>query len=160
VAPYRTYFADSLATADLGASSTRSQKVRVEESKLILAVRTWLVFNDPTFTNLRMCIYSDSAGVPGSKLSSSASRTKASIMSAAYAAKELAFKFNEPAGVALAGSTWYHLLLEADGYTADDNHHIAWRKDWPVPVYQGFAPTAENLAVAPYAVTLLGANLE
>lgn len=157
-------FAERLETTDLdGSQFTRvNQKVTIDINTLLVCVRTWLVvYNNPTFTSIKMHVYSDTGTGPGTRLYTSESVPKAFITTYANGAREVPFAFYAPNGVWLQADQSYYLALEAVGYTGSTSSHLAWKKAWPDPVYStGVDLALIKLGVAPYALTIEGAEVE
>lgn len=154
-----TVFGEPINTADFGAQS-KFQKFRLNSNQLLLAVRTWIIFyNNPSISGLRMEIWSNnSSGTPGRKLFTSETLTKAQMITLANGVKEVPFIFNDPFGVVINGSDWYHLILNGDAYTGDDTSHIAWMKALPDPAYSlNYSPSITNVNTAPYLMSFFGA---
>ena len=152
-------FGDTLYTADIGAQN-KFQKFKLNSNKLLLAVRTWFIFyNNPTLTSLKAEIWSDSNGVPGTKLHTSNSLTKAQMITLSNGIKEVYFEFNPDYGVSIHGQSYYHIVINGSGYTGNDSAHVAWMKDWPDQLYSDFyTPTTGNFAVGPFKLTFIGAD--
>jgi hypothetical protein len=157
----RRYFGRRLTTSDLASGSVQvAQKFSLSGDRLLLVARVWLIFyNNPTLSSLALKVYSDRNGSPGKLLATSASRKKAALITEANGAREVYFEFNAPSGIMLSSGTSYHLVLAAEGYAGDEVSHIAWRKAWSDPVYGPYTATFENLAVSPYALTLVAAEV-
>lgn len=154
-------YGDVILTADIAALSAR-QKFKLTNNTLLLGLRAWLVFfNDPALTSLSMSIYSDSAGSPGTLLATSATITKASIITDLNGVKDVPFSFNSPKGVPLKSGTFYHAVLNANGYTGTSSSHIAWKKAWPDPAYTTGLGTIEvkGLGLSPRSLSFVGAKL-
>lgn len=137
------------------------QKFKTTNNKILVAVRTWFVFyNDPSVTSIALKIYSNNGGSPGKLLYTSNSLTKSTIITSANGVRECYFEFNSGNGVHLKGGDYYHLVFSAVGYTGDSSAHIAWMKAYPDPVYTGgWSTTHENLGIAPYQMSFVGASL-
>ncbi len=154
-----TIWGERLTTTDLDGSSFRvTQQVIFDESYVLVAARSWLIFyNDPSFTSIKMQIFADRAGSPGKLLYESASLTKAEIFQDVNAARELPFIFSK---VGVRQDETYHCRLVAVAYTGNESSHIAWKKGWPDPVYrEGVDSGANKLGVAPYSIYFVGAAL-
>lgn len=149
-------------TADFAGSTPRLYQPLVTNRHLVLkGIRTWLIeYNNPTLTSLTLRIYADRAGIPGKLLYESSALTKSAIFTQANGVREAGFTF--PQLPALQSATRYHVVLWGVGYTGDETSHLAWRRGWPDPVYTagGVSSTAINVLVFPFALTLVGAELE
>lgn len=145
---------------DLDGTSLRvANRVKFHDDVIITTIRAWfVVFNDPTFTNLSMKIYSDDNGVPKKLLHTSTNVvTKAQLITDLSGYKEAPFNFNEPV---FNGNDWYHLVPFATGYTYSSSAWLGWMKDWPDPVYRLNAFDGPNDAGrAAYRAYYLGSYL-
>lgn len=145
------------------ASNTNiSQKVKFTSNQLIVAARTWVVvYNNPTFTSISLKIYSDRAGTPGKLLHTcDTARVKTDLVTLANALIEPYFEFNAPDGIPVKANDSYHFVLNMSGYTGDQTSHLAWKKDFPDPVYRdNLNYEFEDLLVAPHAITFISAEL-
>lgn len=124
-----------------------SEKFSPTDDFFLRGSQDWIIFyNDPTFTQLSMNIYSDRDGSPGALLkTSSKTWTEAEIIAAGVQLDTGAAFTDLRNGVVklywdwddfpLRGGADYHLVLQATGYTGTASSHIAWRKGWPDPVY-------------------------
>lgn len=156
-------FADTFLTADLAADAvSHYQKFSPHSDILMSMVRVWIIaYNNPTFTNLKAKLYSNKPdGTPGRVIATSETiLTKAQIITSTNGAKEIYFKFNDPYGIPLKSGDFYHIVLEATGYTYSDSSHLAWVKAWPDAGYSvGYTPTYVNLGVAPKRLAIIGAT--
>lgn len=138
------------------------QPIKMNSNIILKAFRVWVIFYDnPSFTNLRMKIYSDRttplAHNPGKLIATSTnSFTKNEISTYANAVREIYFEFPD---INLQGETWYNLVLNMDDYAPVGDEHMAWRNAFPDPVY------ATNLVIAsselnafPFTVYAIGAE--
>lgn len=151
-------FGQQVFTADVGSQSVY-QRFQVPKKYLLLSVKTWMIFyNNPTFSGLWIELWSDLGGKPGQLLKSSKVRLKSELLTKANGFLEIPFDFSAPLGVTLQASDWYHLVINASGYTGDASSHISWMKAFPDPIYDtGYTPTFENLSIAPYQLSMIGA---
>lgn len=154
-------YANPFETGELS-NTAKFQTVKFVEDKILLAVRTWIVlYNNPTFTNLNMKIYSndDSSGAntPGMLLATSTNtQIKSDIITLENGAREIWFQFDY---FPVNGEDKYNFVVNGDGYTYSDESHIAWMLAWPDPVYSAaYTPTFENLLVAPYQLYAVGGD--
>lgn len=138
------------------------QTIKLGDNKIVIAIRTWLViYNSPTFTNLKMHIYSNEVvstdNTPRVLLATSTNSFNLSdITTYANAKREVYFKFNF---VPFKDQDLYNLVMSADGYVYSESSHLAWVKGWPDPVYKtSFTPTFENLLIAPYEAYAIGGD--
>lgn len=157
-------FGNVLETADInGTSKSQAMKIRTNSNVVVKAIRTWFVFfNDPAFTSLSLRIYEDQAGQAGKLIATSTnSFTLAQVFTDAasndYALKGLYFEFDE---ISLKGTSYYHVLPYAVGYTGTDSSHIAWVKGWPDNEYRtGLTLSYEESIASPYRFAVVGASL-
>lgn len=142
-------------------AQNRSRYLRfkpAENNLVLLAMRTWVIlYNPPSFTNLRAKLYSDRNGLPSGLIATSSNAwTKAEMLTTYnYGTKEIYFEFDPK--ITLHKNVYYHFVLNCDNYTYSDESHIAWRIGWPDPIY-GTA-TSNNLLYSPYIFSLIGADL-
>lgn len=155
-------YADEFTTADLTGVS-KYQSVSFGSDLILVGVRTWIVvYNDPTFTNLNMKIYSNevisSVNTPKKLLATSTNvQAKSVIHTLPNGVKEIYFDFNYPA---FNGLDIYNIVINGTGYTYAASSHLAWMKGYPNPVYSGgYTPALETLPYAPYELYFIGANL-
>jgi len=135
--------------------TTIYQPMRFSTPVVLKACRIWLVImGDPTFTSLNMKIYGndeDAADpIPSVLLETSTNtQSKADLISLDHGVRETYFEFQNPA---LVKNTWYHFVLNATGYSgASDSSHIAWRIQWPDPIYDTNVE-AGNLITYPLSI--------
>jgi hypothetical protein len=155
-----TVYADSYATSEL-TDTSKYQPVIFNKHLVLKAVRTWLVnYNNATFTNVSMKIYSDNSNAPKKLLyTSSNSPTKAEIFTDTNGVREFYFDFSTLP--TLEADTRYHFVINASGYTGSESSHLAWLKAWPDPYYRtNLSVTFELLHTAPYALYFIGAEFE
>jgi hypothetical protein len=154
-----TFYGDGFDTSEM-TDTSKSIRGRPNQNLVLRAARTWLIFNNYTgsFTNLQMKIYSDRSTSPGALIATSTnSWTRAEITTLNSGVKEIYFEFDD---ISLRSNGFYHFVLNCSSYTATSTDHVAWRKGWPDPVYRtGWSQTFENLGVAPYFLTIIGAPL-
>lgn len=149
---------DQFLTADLTGTS---QYLRFKPTANISlrAIRTWFVFyNDPSYTNLTMHLYSDRDSLPGSKIADSITfHNKADLYTENNAHVETHFEFSD---ISLRQDTYYHFVASATGYTYSDSSLIAWTKAFPDPVHPNPKnPDFVDLAIQPYFLTIVGDEL-
>lgn len=144
-----------LSTTDL------SQRIIFNNNIALKAIRTQIiVYNDPTFTDLNMKIYSDRNGSPQKLLATSTnSLTKAEIHTQANALKEIYFEFDN---VSFNGFDTYHLVINGTGYSPTGAAHLAWRKGFVDPVYtlNLTSITPIDIARLPYTVAVIAHIVE
>lgn len=152
-----TCFGEILLTAD-AIAPTYYQMFTPEENMVLRAVRSFVIqYNNPTYTDFLLKLYSNNAGVPRAVIASSTnSWTKAAAFASNNSGvKEFYFDFDD---VMLRGGETYHLALQATGYTGSDSSHLAWKHSFPDPAYaQGVDKSYEGLLTSPYDIVLIGA---
>jgi hypothetical protein len=134
------------------------------KNMMLKAVRTWIFAkSDPTYTSLNMKLYSndDSSGddVPKAVIATSTNVvTKAQIQpTQPHAISEVYFEFDD---IPLQSDTKYNLVINGTGYSPTSSSFLGWRKAYPDPIYRtGYTPTKENLGIAPYEISIVGAEL-
>jgi len=131
------------------------QPLKFDYPVVLKAVRVWLiVMGSPTFTSLSMKIYTDDAEqatrTPNVLLHTSTnSPTKAELITLNHGIKETYFEFSNPN---LAAETYYNFVINASGYSgASDSSHLAWRIDWPDPIYTD-GVTEGSIATYPLSI--------
>lgn len=153
-------YGNPIYTADISNKATY-QRFKLPSDFLLLSVRMGMIYyNSPVFTDLKLSLYSDnSQSLPGGLIAeSSNSVTSSDVSTLAYADKEIYFEWNTPHGIHLQGEQWYHLVLSSASYVGNENSHIALKKSWPSHPHENFTPTLENLAVAPWEFSFIGAQ--
>lgn len=155
----RRYFGDPFSTADM-TGTTKSIRFKPNDEIILRGIKTWIIFNDyqGSFTSLQCKLYSDQSNSPGALIDTSTnSFTKAQVITYNSGVREIYFSFDD---ISLHPDTYYHFVLNCTGYTYAESQHIAWRKAWPDPVYRtGWTQSYENLGIAPYSLTIIGARL-
>ena len=124
---------------------------------VLRAVRTsFIVYNDPVFTNLNAKIYTaGDNNAPGLLLyTSTDSRTKAEIHTRPNGDKSTYFTF---ADIPLQANTYYNVVVNGQGYIPTANSHLAWRLAFPDPVYRDplFTYGFSNLNRCPYDLHII-----
>lgn len=139
-------------------TSTRVfQPVRFNKNVILKGVRTWVVvYNNPTFTNLNMKIYSNDAQqssyTPKEVVSTSNDvRTKSEIHTLSNAVKEIYFTFDD---IPLNGEDFYNFVINGTGYSPTSSSYLAWMKGFPDPVYDEGLPafTMVSIGGAPFQI--------
>lgn len=147
-----------LETSDL--SGTRVyQPYKPNKNIVIIGCRVWIVvYNDPSFTDLNMKIYSnDSDDAPEALLATSTDvRTKSEIITDTNGVKEIYFNFNN---FGMQKNDTYNFVLNGSGYTGSSSSHLAWMRGYPDPVHRPNGFGYVDLAVAPFALYTIGADL-
>lgn len=145
-------------TAD--ATGTRIyQPIVFPRNTILLATRAWMVFyNNPTFTNISMLVYSDDNGAPGQLIQTATTTwNKADLYTEDNAVKEMYFEWDYP--TFKAGDT-FHFVINFGGYTYSESSHVAWKKTFPDPPYKlNLTLDYESLLTYPYDITFVGDQL-
>lgn len=130
-------YADSFDTSSSLTAGAKSQKITPKVNLFFKAIRTRVVlFNNPSFTNLKMAIHhnkaeDDSIGVLFE--TSINSFNLADLMTTGpYGLVDLSFEFSNKS---LRSGDNYHLRLLADSYTPSSSSYISWAIGWPDPAY-------------------------
>ena len=154
-----------LETADLTSTSVY-QTIKFNSNIVFRGVRLWVIhYNDPTYTNLNLKLYTGSTGststsVPKELLATSTNiQTKASIAETEVNAhKEIWFEFND---IALNKDTVYHLVVNGSGYTSNwPTSGLALRRAFPDPIYTtNISVNWNNLNRLPFMYTIIGAEI-
>lgn len=153
---------ERLVTADFTSTPTYYQKFTPTESIALKAIRAWLVFfNTPTFTSIAFRIYSLRDGALASLLyTSDVNASKSNFTANAYGVLEGYYSFSSPPF--LKGGDTYGLVLWINGYTGDENSHIAWVKRFPDLVYDNEQSVTDMNSIAsnaPYDFTMVFSEL-
>lgn len=149
---------DVLETSDL-TSTNKFQPVTFGGDDIIRAIRVWIiVYNNPTFTDLCLKIYSNQNNTPKKLLATSTNViTKAQLCTLDNGIKEVWFEFDFPV---FNKSDKFHLVLNGTGYTGLESSHLSIMKAFPDPVYSsGYVPAIETMLYAPYQYYFIGAEL-
>jgi len=123
-----------ISTAEQTANSV-TQPFIPSTNRVIKGLVAGIIFTgNPSFTDLRMEVWTDRGGVPGGMLAQSLTVwTKADLMTLDHGFKTVGFTFNT---IKLRANNTYHAVLRISGYTGTTASHIAWRKSYPDPQYQ------------------------
>lgn len=123
-------------TAEMSGTPTITQKFVCTTNQILKGINAGIIFyNDPTFTNIALRLYSDQGGSAKSLIATSSTiYTKAQCMAGdTNSYRIMGFTFG---GIHLRAGMTYHLALYATGYTGDSSAHIAWRSSYPDPQYR------------------------
>jgi len=150
-----------LDTADLGSSGTVYQKVIFNKDLVLRSMQTWfIVYNNPTFTDLYFKVYSLDGTTPKKLIYTSTNVIlKADMFTENYGIKGVRFDFGD---VAFRATTSYAFVPRATGYTASGSSYLAWKLAWPDPAYRTNIPLSDksNAGRSPYDITgFIGAKL-
>lgn len=154
-------FGRVLDTADLSSGKSVYQPVIFNNDVILKGFQSWfVVYNDPTFTNLYFQIYSLS-GTTAKKLLYTSSNvvTKSEMITLDYGIKGIPFLFDN---AIFKGTDSYALVPRATGYTASASSYLAWKFAYPDPVYRTNVPLSSvaNLGRSPYDISgFIGAGL-
>jgi hypothetical protein len=133
------------------------------EAKIVVAAIAQLHFvNDPSFSGLKMKIYTCVNNRPGSLIATSTNSWTLATLKALWAdsakdnaRKQTYFEFNE---VKLSANQEYAFVLQADSYTGTDSSYIAWGINYPDEVSSDSENISYgNLANAGMLIALVGA---
>ena len=129
-------------------SKAKYSPFKCNNDSYLYGVRTGLcLYNSPSFSNLCMKIYTIRDGLPTKLLGTSTNLWQPSdLQTKNYRPVQLYFTFND---IELEGSTLYHAVFEATGYTYSDSSWIGWLLDHPKPVNEGTSLLAIDLGIAP-----------
>ena len=150
-----TVWGDKFETGELS-NTNMYCKIKFNQNLVLKGVRTWIIlYNNPTFTDLNLKLYSNEDNKPKSLLYTSTNvQKKEDIITEHNGAKEIYFDFND---VPLNGNDTYHFVMNGTGYVYSNDSHLAWMKAFPDPVYAaGYTPTFENMLNAPYQLYVIG----
>lgn len=149
----RTYYNDSDLT-----DTTVFQSIKFDYNVAIRALKLWvIVFNDPTFTSLNLKVYANNENAATNQPSSllaTADNTwaKADLHTQDYAAKEIYFEFAND--LVLGGDSWYHVALNATGYSgASETSHLSWMYAYP-NIYYSEGVTLSKVTASTYPLAL------
>lgn len=155
----RRYYGDPFSDADMTGTS-KSIRFKPNDEIILRAIKTWLILNDytSTFGTMICYLYSDRNSSPGALIATSTNSFTKSTLNGVYdsGVREPYFTFDD---ISLHPNTYYHIVINCSSYIYAENNHIAWRKAWPDPVYRtGWNQTYEELGIAPYCLTIVGAK--
>lgn len=124
----------------------------------IIGCRIWVInYNDPAFTALTMKVYSNFNGAPKALIATATNtQPKASVFTNTNGAREIFFNFDQ---LNVRDGETYHFVLNATGYTGTSSSHLAWMRGFPDPVYRPSPFGFEDLAVAPFTLYFVGAEV-
>lgn len=133
--------------------------VRFDTDVELTVARTWIVlYNNPTFTQLTLGIYTDVAGQPGDLLFESTNvQTKPAITTANSAARDVWFEFKQRPW--LKAHDRYNFVLGGTGYAFNKDSHLAWKKSYPDAIYPHGLNDGRKLSSYPYDLAFLGKEL-
>lgn len=159
----KDFYARQYSSDDLSGTDARAI-LSFDVSKIIAAVVAQLhIVNDPSFSGLKMKIYTMSKGQVGRLVATSTNSWTLATLKAAYvdsaknnARKQVYFEFNE---IMLSASQDYAFVLQADSYTATGSSYIAWGLNYPDNISTDEENISYgNLANAGMLIALLGAD--
>lgn len=154
-------FGKVLDTADLSSGKTVYQKVIFNSDIVLSGFQTWfVVYNNPTFTNLYFEVYSLS-GTTAKKLLYTSSNvvTKAEMITHSYGIKGIPIKFDN---VVFKGTDSYAFVPRGTSYTGTGSAYLAWKLAYPDPAYRTNVPLSSvaNLGRSPFDISgFIGAKL-
>lgn len=145
------------------ANTTVYQTIKFHSFLEVKAIRIWVVMvGSPTFTGLRMKLYSNNVQTsgPGVVLATSTNSWSTSDLLSTHqnGVKEIYFEFDP---ILVHADDTYHLVLNADTYSYTISNQLAWRNVWPDPVYKtNFTVTGNNYLSSPLFVSaVIGAEV-
>jgi hypothetical protein len=130
-------------------------------NRILQAIRSSFIFqNSPTFTNLKFRLYGlNFNGQPGKLISESVDGGISPAKLGALAVDMVETWWEFP-NVQLRDGVWYALAPYDPTYAKTDTKHIAWRKDYPDPIYTtNNAATHFSPAVQSFSVSFITAKL-
>jgi len=142
------------------ADTTKFQPFAPKKNIIVDQMGTWIIiFNDPTFTDLKMNIFASSGGTPSTLIAAATNtRTKANIHTLDNAVKYIGYTFDN---VPLQTDTTYHIVLSATGYSPTSTKFIAWRQgasQSEITYDTGITADLTKIAVQPYMIIISGAE--
>lgn len=154
-------WSETLETLDATTGTRVFQKVKFENNVVLYACRINIIaFNNPTFTDISMDIYSlNNLNTPVKLLHQSTNAiTKVEMMTENNGVYDIPLFFNYPT---FKGGDYYAFIPRVSGYTFSDNSFLSWRKDFPDPVYKTNNPysTLESVGRVSYSIQFVGAEL-
>lgn len=153
-------WANNFTASDFSGTS-KYQSFKPNSNIIVDRVRTWFVFiNDPVFDSINAKIYSVNSSLePLSLIATSTDvRNKSELISLEHGYKETYFSFDF---VVLQGLSFYALVINGTGYAPTDSSYIAWRHDYPDPIYRdpGLSYASYNINRVPYRMYLRSAAI-
>lgn len=154
-------WAEQIQTDDATNSNRIFQPFKFKQNSVLRAARAWFVFyGDPSFSNLKLEIYSmSSSSVVLSKITESVNVwQKSQITTEPNAMKELYFNFSE---LAFVKADWLCIIPRMTGYTFAESSHVSLMSGFPTPPYRDnlVINGMEDLSSCPYAITFIGDKL-
>jgi hypothetical protein len=128
-----------------------------ENTDLVCCRSRFIIYNNPTFTGLKMGIYSLRNGLPFMQLAlSSNTLTKAEISTLANGVKEVYFNFNH---FQAKKNEVYAFMPILDGYVSLETSHVGWKRSYPDPICQtNFDNDVRHLRESPFDIHFIGAG--
>jgi hypothetical protein len=151
---YADPFETTTALAD-GSFDIYTTAVFPENTSLTVARAWFVLYNDPTFTNLKMRIYNTRDVLLAE---STNSVTKADLLTTEVNGhKETYFLFNK---FSVRANEEYRFRIVATGYTYSVSSFVAWTRAYPDPVYRLNADlTYTGLLKSAYTLYFGGAQI-
>lgn len=154
-------FGKVLEASDLTSGLSVYQKVIFNKDVILTGLQTWfVVYGNPTFTNLYFEVYSLSGTTPKKLLYTSSNVvTKAEMITLAYGIKGIPMKFND---VVFKGTDQYAFVPRGTSYAPSGSAYLAWKLAYPDPAYRTNVPLSSkaNLGRSPFDITgFIGAEL-
>jgi len=143
-----------LDTADMSGTPTVYQKVIFPRNVVIRGFQTWfVVYNNPTFTNIYFQVYSLQGTTPKKLIYTSTNVwTKAELHTLAYGIKGFGMIFDD---VVFRANETYAFVPRGTSYTGNTSAHLGWKLGFPDPAYRTNVPllSRANMGRSPYDIT-------
>jgi hypothetical protein len=152
-------YGEILATADLSSNLRVYQKVIFNRNITVRAMRTsFIVFNDPAFTDVSFNVYSMEGNTPKKLLYQSTNVfTKAAMISDTNGIREVFFEFDN---AIFKGTDSYAFVPRGTSYTGTVSSHLAWKRGWPDPVHRlNVTSNVADIQRAPFDLYFIGSEL-
>lgn len=156
-----TWWGHPITTAE--ASNTDIFQTFIPSNNIIVDVisSAYVFYNDPTFTNIFLKVYTNLDGSPDQLIMTSTDTWLSDeIYTNGYlgALKKLKFNFDKHP---FKADESYHVVTNISGYTYADGTHIAWRNTYPDPTYTlNLTQSTKRLLNYPYDIVVEGAILK
>lgn len=127
------------------------QPIKFHRNLSLRAIKTQVViYNNPSFTNILMELYSSKNKT---LIKQSSSLTKAQVHTLSNAIAEIYFEFDD---ISVKDLETYYVSLLVSGYSGTSTSHIAWVRSFPDPIYTTNVTVNET---APMKLGVIGCEL-
>ena len=153
-----TIWGERFKNSDFSGDPRVTQPFTLAENTKIKSLRTWFViFNDPSFTELSMDIRADQGGVATETIYTfDKVWTLAEMLEVeSYGLKEIYFDFDVPK--VLKADTQYHLVPVVSGAAFTAGSHLSWVRGFPDPNTTHSVPLSiHQISNLPFYMSFIG----